>query len=636
MKKLLFTVLLVLATGIYAQKPSIDWHDYIPQASVPTQSEGRLYYDQTSQTLFLWNGLSWVDLGGSGGGSDGVVTGVSLSGQNLNFTGTAPGFIGTVDLSSLVSPYVPLSGATMNSGSIFIAYNFGVRNLQSGGPAAEFYQTDASDNILSNHLFDRGQFTMRVQNDGVSPTLQMDFGINAETDYTGYYIGMSGSSNTAKILKFLNISGSSVGQRTAEFTGRVAGEDGTASDEFVTKGQLDALAANGTGIVAEGTITTDGSGTTYTVSHGLGYAPASTRIQTQRLDDGTTGAESEISIGNITTTTFDIIIESASATGDPIAWHIKGNTSDTPLNGGEVVTAVNSELGGTTWQSGGGSGQTVYDRTDRSVGSPSTVTYTNSNISGTNNQWNFHTQNDTIEFSSSITEYNKPFLIQGAGADSLIIKRNSGDTFYVSDQIAALTEDGVIVKARNTLVVTALSSQVYEIGGGYDGFFVDGYSPDNLYTESSALNADNESAAFGNWERANGTTSNMTIETDAPVVNNGSTRSSRLSGSIGAFGRQELPLGDLGLNLESGVDYVFRFYYKRVAGSTNSGEGLRVRIDQGTDVTVDITEANTGVWTQTSVPFTADTLNPDIWVVGSWGVSTTDDFSITNVEIIRQ
>ncbi|MEM1337256.1 MAG: hypothetical protein AAGF96_05875 [Bacteroidota bacterium] len=356
MKKLL-VILFFLGVFVNAQKPTTQVVDFIPIA-VPAQSEGRLYYDQTSQTLFLWNGSSWVDLGGSGGGSeDGVVSGVSLSGQNLNFTGTAPGFIGAVDLSSLVSPYVPLSGATMNSGSTFIAYNFGVRNLQSGGPAAEFYQTDASDNTLSSHIFDRGQIYMSVKNDGVSPTQQMDLGINAESDYSGYYIGMSGSANTAKILKFLNISGSSVGQRTAEFTGRVAGEDGIALDEFATKGQLDALAANGTGIVAEGTITTDGSGTTYTANHGLGYAPASTRIQTQRLDDGTTGAESEISIGNITTTSFDIIIESASATGDPIAWRVYGTDSATPWNGDELVTAIDTELGGTTWQSGGGATQ---------------------------------------------------------------------------------------------------------------------------------------------------------------------------------------------------------------------------------------------------------------------------------------
>lgn len=68
-------------------------------------------------------------------------------------------------------------------------------------------------------------------------------------------------------------------------------------------------------IVAEGTVAFQDTGgpLTITVTHGLGYAPLNTRIQTQQF--GTPQSSSETGISNITTTTFDIILNSVIAAG---------------------------------------------------------------------------------------------------------------------------------------------------------------------------------------------------------------------------------------------------------------------------------------------------------------------------------
>lgn len=127
--------------------------------------------------------------------------------------------------------------------------------------------------------------------------------------------------------------------------------NGTAWEGFATDADLAALAATGTGIVAEGTFTTTAS-RVYTITHGLGYAPASTRIQAQMLVDGVSGVRATPQIGNITSTTFDIDVD-GSTSGLDYAWRIFGTDSATPLSGSEVVSAIDTELGQTTWKTGG-------------------------------------------------------------------------------------------------------------------------------------------------------------------------------------------------------------------------------------------------------------------------------------------
>ena len=121
------------------------------------------------------------------------------------------------------------------------------------------------------------------------------------------------------------------------------------NNTLATSADLAALAANGTGIVAEGVYTIAGGSNTYTVTHNLGYVPALTRIQLQAIDQDQVVI---LKVETPTATTFDIDSSSSTLTGN-IAWRIFGTDTATPLDGGELVTAVNTELGNTDWQTGG-------------------------------------------------------------------------------------------------------------------------------------------------------------------------------------------------------------------------------------------------------------------------------------------
>ena len=132
-------------------------------------------------------------------------------------------------------------------------------------------------------------------------------------------------------------------------SGLVATNVKSAVDEL--ENEIDNIAANGTGIVAEGNISLTPSAAT-TVTHGLGYTPDIQRISVIFSAAASVGTGPVIS--NVTSTTFDIAM--GSATGVTAYWAVFGADTATPLSGSEVVTAINTELGNTSWQSSGGSG----------------------------------------------------------------------------------------------------------------------------------------------------------------------------------------------------------------------------------------------------------------------------------------
>lgn len=101
------------------------------------------------------------------------------------------------------------------------------------------------------------------------------------------------------------------------------------------------------GIVAEGTFTATGSGT-ITVTHGLGYTPSVSRITIVSANTITT-AIPNITIANVTSTEIQIRVSNLS---DEVTfgWAIIGAGTETPLNGGEVVTLIDTELATTDWK----------------------------------------------------------------------------------------------------------------------------------------------------------------------------------------------------------------------------------------------------------------------------------------------
>ena len=147
------------------------------------------------------------------------------------------------------------------------------------------------------------------------------------------------------------VGGGTDDQTAAEVPVTASGFDGNldTGDDTVQKvaQKLDDLVVSSGGIVAEGVLTTSGGVSVHTISHGLGYAPANTRIQLQALY--TAGSSVELEVQNITSTTFDIDLD-VTVNGYIVAWRIFGVGSETPLDFGEIATGLDTELGSDDWQ----------------------------------------------------------------------------------------------------------------------------------------------------------------------------------------------------------------------------------------------------------------------------------------------
>lgn len=216
-------------------------------------------------------------------------------------------------------------------------------------------------------------------NNSVLPAVVTDASINANAGYnaiksisSGFRFGLSENTNNFKLTfdsltstKTLNFTDSDVTWNGVSLVSGGGTDDQTAAEVPITDSgayftgtdveaalqELGAGTAGGAfGIVAEGTFdTTSGTGT-YTVTHGLGYAPANTRISIQEIDNPICCANQPTSIENITTTTFDVV--TTTNTNFNYAWRIFGTGSTTALNYTEVASGLDTELGSSDWRTG--------------------------------------------------------------------------------------------------------------------------------------------------------------------------------------------------------------------------------------------------------------------------------------------
>lgn len=103
MKKALYLLLLLLLPALtFAQgRVTLDEVVLIPQGSPSNPTEGLLHYNSAEKALYVYNGTTYVRVGGSGGSgeADGYISNATLNVNSLDFTGTLNGFNGSVDLS---------------------------------------------------------------------------------------------------------------------------------------------------------------------------------------------------------------------------------------------------------------------------------------------------------------------------------------------------------------------------------------------------------------------------------------------------------------------------------------------------------------------------------------------------------
>lgn len=74
MRKLIYILFLLPFLGL-AQELKVNEIKYQPIAQPSNPEEGDTYYDNTAQTLYFWNGVTWINTGAAGGGGGGDIGG---------------------------------------------------------------------------------------------------------------------------------------------------------------------------------------------------------------------------------------------------------------------------------------------------------------------------------------------------------------------------------------------------------------------------------------------------------------------------------------------------------------------------------------------------------------------------------
>lgn len=139
------------------------------------------------------------------------------------------------------------------------------------------------------------------------------------------------------------------------------------------KDEIDAVNAQGTGIVAEG-IVSDATSGDHVITHNLGYAPSFQRMGFVFSNSTAIAASASVYVQSVTSTVVNIRTTNTPASTD-LYWHILGTDTATPLVGSEVVSLIDTELGQTTWKSGGGGSTTFDGLTDTDINSPTSGQY---------------------------------------------------------------------------------------------------------------------------------------------------------------------------------------------------------------------------------------------------------------------
>jgi hypothetical protein len=265
---------------------------------------------------------------------------------------------------------------------------------------------------------------------------------------------------------------------------------------------------------------------------------------------------------------------------------------------------------------------------------------------------------EAIEVSTGADVGKKPFLTPDVSATTIdLVLGNIGDNGdLVNFSGNSLKEDSVLsvepdyasgvqflnltfpnsgftVEAGELAVARKISSQYWRVDGSFKEF-KRVYSPSNLYTESSVVNADSYAAVLGSWVDQGGGTNAIQVSAERPFVAGGSQGSIRFfDDTPSTFERAVLPFS----GLSTSNAYEFRFYWRRVQGTA---AGLQVEASQSGGAPLEVVSAATSDTGWSATPyvytFTPTVGSGEFRLYGDYNAAVgTEEFYITNIEIIQ-
>lgn len=274
------------------------------------------------------------------------------------------------------------------------------------------------------------------------------------------------------------------------------------------------------------------------------------------------------------------------------------------------------------------SGNVTLDATNQVVQSGSTIG------SSVINLINNNSATITIPNRGSGVNENYAFNLKGTGTKDFV--PGSGVSFTTVDASEQGANTAVRFTGGGRLNIVEESNTVFDIDCDGCTWWTPStaYAPDNLYTEASAVNADNQSASLGSWVNQSGITTGITQSTSHPTVTLGSGRSIKLLYARSGVSFQRLVLPYSGLT--TGVSVDVKFYWRRMQGSTG---GLAIEATNrsvGGVSTISTATTDTG-WSgsEYTYTFTPSTGSGEIRVYGDYNLNTAGnaEFEMTNFVI---
>lgn len=222
-------------------------------------------------------------------------------------------------------------------------------------------------------------------------------------------------------------------------------------------------------------------------------------------------------------------------------------------------------------------------------------------------------------------------LFMTSGFDANIIP-DTGDSFLLNG--VATTGGATISGNYNRHAAVKVDTNLWDIVS--DGVVAFTVPSSNLYVESSAANAENESNSIGSFVIQTGATSGITVSNSAPTVTGGSSSSINLSYTNSA----SIPFERLVYNYSGytvGQPVTVSFYWRRISGTSTGAFRIEGR-EGGTNEIISSSTTDTG-WSSTpfTYTFTPTSSSGQIRWYGNWNDSTAQaiEFEITNLEITQ-